>query len=177
MMQLFYLIASQSENATFGFNTNFLEANVINIVILLSGLIYVLKNFLGSMLNARQEKVLSAIRESEERLEQAKSRLTEAEKQLTQTQIIINQIIKEAEGTAQKVRESILAQGKSDIERLTIAGKVSISTAEYQVKQQIQRQIISLAINKVTLELQSQLTPSMQSKTIDSSIAQLGGKL
>ena len=177
MMQLFYFIVSQTEDSAFGFNTNFLEANVINIVILLSGLIYVLRNFLGSMLNARQEKVLLVISESEERLEQAKNRLTEAEKQLTQTQIIINQIIKEAEGTAQKVRESILAQGKSDIERLTIAGKVSISTAEYQDKQQIQREIISLAINKVTLELQSQLTPSMQSKTIDSSIAQLGGKL
>ena len=177
MMQLFYFIANQDISATFSFNTNFLEANVINIIILLSGLIYVLRKFLGSMLNARQEKVLLAIRESEDRLEQAKNRLAEAEKKLTQTQIIINQIIKEAEGTAQKVREFILAQGKSDIERLTVAGKASISTAEYQVKQQIQKQIISLAINKVTLELQSQVTPSMQSKIIDSSIARLGGKL
>lgn len=177
MLQLFYFIGNQNTDTAFSFNTDFLEANVINISILLSGLIYVLRKFLGSMLSARQEKVLLAIRESEDRLEQARNRLAEAEKKLTQTQIIINQVIKEAQGTAQKVRESILAQGKSDIERLTVAGKASISTAEYQVKQQIQRQIISLAINKVTLELQNQVTPAMQSKIIDSSIAQLGGKL
>ena len=177
MIQIFHLVASQYPNEGFSFNPDFLEANVINIIILLSGLVYVLKKFLGSILNLRQEKVLSAIGESEERLQQAKVRLAEAEKQLDQTQVIIGQIIKEAEGTAQKVRESILAQGKSDIERLTIAGKASISTAEYQVKQQIQQQIISLAINKVTSELQKQVTPSMQTKIIDSSIAQLGGKL
>nr|YP_009244266.1 ATP synthase CFO B chain subunit I [Gelidium vagum]AMK96508.1 ATP synthase CFO B chain subunit I [Gelidium vagum] len=177
MMQTFYLIANQHLKEGFAFNTDFLEANVINIVILLSGLIYVLRKFLGSILNVRQEKVLSAISESEERLQQAKVRLAEAEKQLNQTQIIIGQIIKEAEGTAQKVHESILAQGKSDIERLTIAGKASILTAEYQVKQQIQQQIISLAINKVTSELQNQVTPSMQANIINSSIDQLGGKL
>lgn len=177
MIQLFYFLANENQSQVFSFNPNFLEANVINIIILLSGLIYVLKKFLGSILSIRQERVLSAIQESEERLQQARARLMEAEKQLAQTQVIINQIIREAEGTAQKVRESILAQGKSDIERLTIAGKASISTAEYQVKQQIQHQITSLAINRVTSELQNQVTPSMQAAIIDSSIAQLGGKL
>nr|QJH88277.1 AtpF [Pterocladia lucida] len=177
MIQLFYLVANEHQTEVFALNPDFLEANVINIGILLSGLIYVLKQFLGSILNTRQEKVLSAIQESEERLQQARVRLIEAEKQLAQTEVIISQIIKEAEGTAQKVRESILSQGKLDIERLTIAGKISISTAEYQVKQQIQHQITSLAISKVTSELQNQVTPSMQSTIIDSSIAQLGGRL
>lgn len=177
MVQLFYILVSEHNSKTFAFNPDFLGANVINIVFLLSGLIYVLKQFLGSILVTRQQKVLLSIQESEERLQQAKTRLAEAEKQLAQTQIIINQIIREAEGTAQKVRESILSQGKSDIERLTIAGKVSISTAEYQVKQQIQHQITSLAISRVTSELQKKVTPSMQSTIIDSSIMQLGGQL
>uniref|UniRef100_UPI003002AF4C ATP synthase CF0 subunit I n=1 Tax=Anunuuluaehu liula TaxID=3049639 RepID=UPI003002AF4C len=164
-----------AEHQVLSFNSNFLEANVINIVFLLSGLIYVLKQFLGSVLSIRQQKVLAAIQESEERLQQANMRLEESEKQLAQTQMVIAQIKQEAELTAQKVRESILAQGKLDIERLTAAGKASIATAENQVRQQIQQQITTLAINRVSLQLQSQVTSNIQSKIIDNNIAQLGG--
>nr|YP_008144900.1 ATP synthase subunit b [Grateloupia taiwanensis]AGO19746.1 ATP synthase subunit b [Grateloupia taiwanensis] len=172
--QIFSIFATYHEQQGLRFNSNFLEANVINIALLLFGLIYVLKQFLGSILVARQEKVLSAIQESEERLQQANIRLAESEKQLAQTQIVINQIIQEAESIAQKVRQSILDQGKSDIERLTIASKASISTAESQVRQQIQQQITALAISKVTLQLQNQVTSAMQATIIDSNIAQLG---
>ena len=42
----------------FGFNSNFLEANVINIVILASGVFYLGRNFLSSALELRQQKTL-----------------------------------------------------------------------------------------------------------------------
>lgn len=178
-IQVFQIISDQLVFANTGvsFNTNFLEANVINIALLLSGLIYVLKQFLGSILLSRYDKVLFAIHESEERLEQANLRLAESEKQLEQTQIIIDQITQEAELTAQTVRESILKQGESDIERLTFASKASISAAEYQVRQQIQQQITSLAIQKVHTQLQEQMTISMQEKIINTNIMELGGQL
>nr|YP_009510431.1 ATP synthase CF0 subunit I [Gracilaria caudata]YP_010196148.1 ATP synthase CF0 subunit I [Gracilaria caudata]AXI96104.1 ATP synthase CF0 subunit I [Gracilaria caudata]UAD83545.1 ATP synthase CF0 subunit I [Gracilaria caudata] len=178
-MQVFNIIANFETNIKEGisFNTDFLEANVINILLLLSGLIYVLKEFLGSILVTRQEKVLLAIQESEERLQQANLRLSESEKQLAQTQMVITQIIKEAELTAQKVRQSILDQGKADVNKLISASKASIATAEIQIKQQIQLQITSLAIKRVTMQLQNQITPALQSKIIDNNIAQLGGHL
>nr|UAD84162.1 ATP synthase CF0 subunit I [Gracilaria changii] len=178
-MQVISIIANSDANLNEGisFNTDFLEANVINILLLLSGLIYVLKEFLGSILVNRQEKVLIAIQESEERLRQANLRLSESEKQLAQTQIVITQIINEAESTAQKVRQSILDQGKADINKLISASKTSIATAEIQIKQQIQLQITSLAIKRVTMQLQNQITPALQTKIIDNNISQLGGNL
>lgn len=176
-MQMFQLISQEYSNIGVSFNPDFLEANVLNILLLLSGLIYVLKQFLGSILSIRQEKVLFAIRESEERLEQAKNRLSEAQKQLTQTQLIINQITEEAELIAQKVRQSILEQGKFDIDKLTESSKVSIKSAENQVRQQICQQITALAINKVSLQLQNQMTPAIQMKIIDNSIIQLRGDI
>nr|YP_009314107.1 ATP synthase CF0 subunit I [Izziella formosana]SCW22361.1 ATP synthase CF0 subunit I [Izziella formosana] len=173
-LQIFTRIAHSKE---FGFNPDFLEANVINIALLLSGLIYILKNFLGSTLINRQEKVLLAIQESEERLKQANERLAEAEKQLAQTQIVIAQIKQEAERTAQKVRDSILNQGKIDIEKLTAAGKNSIANAEQQIKKQIQQQIATLAIHRVTIELEENMSDSMQLSMIDNNINKLGSKL
>lgn len=177
MIRIFETFAEQHAQQGLSFNSNFLEANVINILLLVSGLIYVLKNFLGSMLSIRQNRVLSSIQEAEERLQQANMRLAESEKQLAQTQVVIAQIKQEAELTAQKVRESILAQGKLDIERLAMAGKASIATAESQVRQQIQHQITALAINRVSLQLQNQVTSSIQAQLIDQNILEIGGNI
>lgn len=176
-MQIFYYVTQRYLGLNISLNTNFLEANVLNISLLLLGLIYVLKQFLGSILSIRQEKVLLAINESEERLNQAKIRLSEAEKQLSQAQILIKQILDEAEITAQKVRHSILDQGKSDIQRLTLSSKTSIRYAENQVKQQIQQHITSLAINEVNFKLRNQITLTMQNEIINKNIIQLEGNI
>nr|YP_010902669.1 ATP synthase CF0 subunit I [Hypnea nidulans]WCH54524.1 ATP synthase CF0 subunit I [Hypnea nidulans] len=177
IIRIFTICTNENNHSAISLNSNFLEANVINILLLLFGLIYVLKQFLGSALLVRQDKVLSAIQEAEERLQQANLRLNESEKQLAQTKIVIKQIEEEASLTAQKVRESILSQGKLDIERLTSAGKATLSIAENQVRQEIQQRIITLAISKVATQLQSQVTLIMQSKIIDYSIMQLGEKI
>nr|YP_010619075.1 ATP synthase CF0 subunit I [Pterosiphonia complanata]WAX03088.1 ATP synthase CF0 subunit I [Pterosiphonia complanata] len=176
-MKIFEIVSQQLLYSGVSFNSNFLEANVLNILILLISLIYVLQKFLGSILVDRQSKVLFAINESEERLKQANVRLSEAEKQLAQTQLIINEIINEAEITAKKVRESILEQGKFDIEKLTKSSKASVKSAENQVRLQIQQQITALAIQKVGVELKSQMNFIMQEKIIDQGIMHLEGKI
>jgi F-type H+-transporting ATPase subunit b len=168
---------STASTSGFGFNSNFLEANVINIVILASGVVYLGRNFLTSALELRQQKITEALQEAEDRLQQANLRLTEAEKQMAQAKVVIEQIKKEAENTARKVKETILAQGKLDIERLTNAGKSSIEKAEIQIKKQIQQHITTLALKRVSTQLKEYLTPSMQSKLIDSNISQLGGQI
>jgi F-type H+-transporting ATPase subunit b len=162
---------------SFGFNTNFLEANVINIVILASGVVYLGRNFLTSALELRQQKIAEALQEAEDRLKQANIRLTESEKQMAQARVVIDQIKKEAENTARKVKETILAQGKLDIERLTNTGKSSIEKAEIQIKKQIQQHITSLALKRVSSQLKDYMTPNLQSKVIDSNITQLGGQI
>jgi len=176
---VFRLISEElsQHNHGISFNSNFLEANVLNIMLLLFGLIYVLKQFLGSVLIIRQEKVLFAISECEERLEQANNRLSESEKQLEQTQVAINQILNEAKTTAQKVRQSILSKGKIDVEKLIQASKANITVAENQIKQQIKQKITALAIQKVSTQLQIQVDSAMQAKIIDSSIIKLKGDI
>ena len=170
-------LAELSSGKGFGFNSNFLEANVLNIALLVSGVFYLGKNFLTSALELRQQKVTEAIQEAEERLQQANTRLLDSEKQLTEAQTVIAKIKKEAETTARTVKETILAQGKLDIERLTNNGKSSIEKAELQIKKQIQQRITNLAIERVSTQLKDYMTPSLQSKVIDNNISELGGQL
>ena len=176
-IELFNILAIHAEVQSFGFNSNFLEANVVNILLLFFGLVYVLRQFLGALLSTRQQKVLAAIQESEERLQKANIRLTESEKQFKQTEMVIQQIEQEAIVTAAKVRQSILDQGKLDIERLTEAGNASIAVAERKVRDQIRQQITRLAIRQVRSDLKQQMTSVIQSKIIDENIVQLGDKL
>nr|YP_009296403.1 ATP synthase CFO B chain subunit I [Thorea hispida]AOM65338.1 ATP synthase CFO B chain subunit I [Thorea hispida]ARX95898.1 ATP synthase CFO B chain subunit I [Thorea hispida] len=177
LIQLFGLFSLDHPHHQLGFNPNILETNVINIIILLSGLIYVLKNFLGSSLSIRQEKVLIAIQEAEEKLNQATIRLEQSKNQLKQTQDIIANINHQANLTAQKVQKDIIQQGKIDIEKLTQSSKASIANAKEQIKKQIQKQIINLAIHRVFMELNNQLTSEIQSSIIDKKISQLNIKL
>lgn len=87
-------LAELSSGKGFGFNSNFLEANVLNIALLVSGVFYLGKNFLTSALELRQQKVTEAIQEAEERLQQANTRLLDSEKQLTEAQTVIAKIKK-----------------------------------------------------------------------------------
>ena len=158
-------------------NTDFLEANVVNIFLLLFGLIYILRKFLGESLRTRQKNVCQAIQEAEESLRKAYQRYLECEKQFKQTEIVIKQIEQEAMVAAEKVRDSILLQGKSYIERLTENSKISIDIAERQVKENIQIQITNLAMLKVKEDLREQITSAMHIQIIDENIAELGEKI
>lgn len=175
--QIFFIIAEGHSSKGFGINTNILDTNIINLGILITLLVYVGKQAVSSLLENRQQKVLNSLQEAEERQSQANTRLAEAQTQLAQTQIVISEIKKEAEITAQQVRESTFNQGKIDIERLVASGKVSISSAEIQVKKKLLQQVASLAVERVLSQLKAEISAEMQSKIIDDNIASLGGQL
>ena len=118
-------------------NLDIFEANLVNIALLVGGLYYLLSGVLAESLSERQQKILGAIQESEEKLEEATTRLTEGETKLAQAQIVIESIQKDAEQTAAQVKSSILTDGKAEIERLTSSAKAQITTIEARVRKQI----------------------------------------
>jgi F0F1-type ATP synthase membrane subunit b/b' len=162
---------------SFGFNSNILEANVFNIAILVTGVVYLGRNFLTSILSLRQQQIIESINEAEERLQQAHLRLIESEKQMTHSKLLMEQIIKEAEITAEKVAENTQALGRLDIVKLTNSGRSTIEKAELQVKKQIQVQITNLMIKKVSSQLKEIMNSTNQSKLIDLNISQLRGQI
>ena len=149
------------------------ETNVINITILLGGLIYLLSGALSDSLSERQQKILGAIQESEERLEEATTRLAESETQLTQAQIVIDSIKKDAESTAKQVKSAVLNDGKTEIERLTSAAKSQINTIEAKVRKQISDYVAALALKRITLQLEGKLNAGLQQQIIDRNILKL----
>ena len=159
----------------FGLNTDILETNIINLVILWFGLFSFLKDPLVSSLDERKSKIQIAIQEAEEQLEQAKTRLQEAEKQSSQLQLVLDPIKAEAESSAKNLKDSILAQGKNDIEAITVRAKGQIFSLEGQIKEEIFSHVIDLALKRVQSQLETNLSQDMQVKIIDANISRLGG--
>ena len=155
------------------FNPDIFEANLVNLIILVGGLFYLLSGALSESLSERQQKILGAIQESEERLEEATKKLADSETQLAQAQLVIESIGKDAEVTAQQVKSTILTDGKSEIERLTAAAKGQISTIESRVRKQISDYVVTLALKRITMQLEGKLTSGLQQQIIDRNISKL----
>jgi F-type H+-transporting ATPase subunit b len=154
-------------------NTDIFETNLINITILVGGLFYLLSGALSESLTERQQKILGAIQESEERLQEATTRLTESETQLAQAQIVIDSIQKDAEVTAKQVKSSVLTEGKTEIERLTATAKAQIGTIEARVRKQISDYVATLALQRITMQLEGKLNSSVQQQIVDRNISKL----
>ena len=157
------------------FNGDIFEANLVNLILLDGGLFYLLSGALSESLSERQQKILGAIQESEERLQEATTRLTESETQLAQAQMVIDTIQKDAEQTASQVKSSILTDGKTEIERLTSSAKAQIGTIEAKVRKQISDYVASLALQRITAQLEGKLNSSLQQQIIDRNISKLAG--
>lgn len=165
--------SGQISDLAIGLNPDIFETNVINITILLGGIIYLGSNALSAALSERQQKIVGAIQEAEERLQQAVDRLAESEKQLAQAQIVIDSIKTDAEKTAQQVKNAILNDGKEEIERLTTAAKSQIVSIEAKVRKQISDYVVTLALKRVTVQLEGKLTSNLQQQIIDRNISKL----
>ena len=165
--------SGQISDLSVSLNLDIFETNVINISILLGGIIYLGSNALSESLSERQQKIVGAIQEAEERLTQATSRLAEGEKQLAQAQLVVESIKKDAQTTAQQVKSGILTEGKAEIERLTSTAKSQIGTIESKVRKQISDYVVALALKRVTLQLEGKLNANLQQQIIDRNISKL----
>ena len=154
-------------------NLDIFEANLVNLVLLDGGLFYLLSGALSESLSERQQRILGAIQESEEKLQEATTRLTEGETKLAQAQIVIESIQKDAQQTAAQVKSTILTDGKAEIERLTAAAKLQIGTIENRVRKQISDYVATLALQRITMQLEGKLNSSLQQQIIDRNISKL----
>ena len=165
--------STQISDLEVSLNTDIFETNVINITLLAGGLFYLLSGALSDSLSERQQKILGAIQESEERLQESVTRLTESETQLAQAAMVIESIQKDAEQTAKQVKSSILNDGKSEIERLTSTAKAQIVTIENRVRKQISDYVVTLALKRITMQLEGKLNSNLQQQIINRNISKL----
>jgi F-type H+-transporting ATPase subunit b len=174
-MEIFLNTSTLLNSGNFSLNTDILETNLINIVVLVIVLVQFVGGALTTSLADRKQKIIDNVNDAETRLSEAKERLNEANIQLAQTKVAIDKIVQELQVTkvniikagADRIYQEMLTQMK--------ASELAISLQEQKLLTQIKQQIITLAIKRVVTKLKQDLTISQHVLIINKCIKRLGG--
>ena len=138
----------------FGFNTNLLETNILNLAVVLPLVFSLGKDTLTSILDNRREKILSSLRSADDRFKQAQLELDAAKSELALA--------------AEKVKE-IQSEGQKTMEALRLE--------EEKVVKTFRQQLISVAFEKAIEGIRSRMDEKLHRKYIDAKIALMNSSL
>ncbi|MDA0266983.1 MAG: F0F1 ATP synthase subunit B [Cyanobacteria bacterium] len=164
-----------TEKGGFGFHFDLLEANLINLSIVIGVLVYFGSKFLGSTLEGRRNTIEEAIRDAERRQSEAKAALAEQQQKLALAKTEAEGILKQAQENAQKAHQAILEQAQVDIERMKASAAQDLSSQQDRVVRDLRQRVVDMALADVQERLPERLTGDIQHRLIDKSIAMLGG--
>jgi F-type H+-transporting ATPase subunit b len=166
-----HLLASHSG---FGLNLNLFETNIINLAIVIAGLVYFLKGFLGGILERRRSAILTDLKDAEDRLATATTSLAAAQKDLAEAQVKAESIRAEGLSRAEGIRLESEKRTVEEMARMKQDSASDLDAEAARVTGQLRREAARLAIEKALAALPGKLDSKAQAKLIDQSIQSLG---
>jgi F-type H+-transporting ATPase subunit b len=157
-------------------NPDLIEANLVNLVLVLVFLFVFGGKFLNNILTERREAIEIAIKDTEDRQQQAASALTVAKKNLAEAQAEAANIRQTATTSAANAKAEIAAKAAADIERMQQLAAASTDSEQDKAIAELRARVTALAIERAEAQLKDLLTASAQTELVDRSIAMVGGK-
>jgi F-type H+-transporting ATPase subunit b len=167
----FHLLAS---HGGFGINLDLFETNIINLAIVIAGLVWFLRGFLGGILERRRERILAELKDAEERLEAAVKALAEAQESLGEARTRAEKIRADGHARAEAIRLESERNTVQEMARLKQDSQSDLDAEAARVSKQLQRQAAQMAIEKALASLPARLDAKAQARLIDQSIQSLG---
>ncbi len=147
----------------FGFNTNILETNIINLAVVLAVVITFVGDALRSLLENRKQTVLNNLREADQRASEAQEKLNQAQAQLELAKKKATEIREQGITTAEQEKLQTIRQAEKDVVRLEELKDETIKLQQQKALSQISQQVVSLALTKVREKLKKSLDDSFHS--------------
>lgn len=166
--------ALASHGGGFGLNLNPFETNIINLAIVIAGLVYFLRGFLGGILERRRSAILSDLKDAEDRLSTATVAVAKAQQELTEAQAKADRILTDGRSRAQAIRLDNEKRTVEEMARLKQDSASDLQSEASRVSDQLRREAARLAIEKALASLPGRLNAKTQARLIDQSIQSLG---
>jgi F-type H+-transporting ATPase subunit b len=147
----------------FGFNTNLLETNVLNLAVVVAVVVIYIGDALKSLLANRKQTILNNFQEADKRALEAESRLKEAQKQFDEAQAKAKQITDQAVLTIERERNQIVQQNQEDIQRLSVMQKEVLQLEQQKAQSELAQKLVKLALHQVNEKLTQRLNASVHS--------------
>ncbi|AFY94115.1 F0F1 ATP synthase subunit B [Chamaesiphon minutus] len=171
-----FLFLATSEGGGFRLNTDFIEANLVNLVLVLIFVFVFGRKLLTEILTERRLAIETAIQDTEARQKQAISALEVAKKNLAQAQTEAENIRKTATISAENAKAEIAAKAAADIERMKELAAADTNTEQDKAIAELRARVTKLAMERAESQLKNLLNDSAQAQLVDRSIALVGDK-
>ena len=145
----------------FGFNTNILETNVLNLAVVLAIVITYVGDALRGLLANRKQTILNNFREADQRASEAQDRLNQARLQLEKAKTKADEISQQAIFTVDQEKKQILLQTQEDIKRLSILQQETLKFEQQKAQNELAQKLVRLALQQVREKLQQRLNSSI----------------
>ncbi len=173
-----HLLASEmaeAEGGGFGLNFDLLEANVINLAIVIGILVYFGKGFLTNTLGKRSEGIAKALSEAKVKQAETAKLLAAEQAKLKNAQAEAAGIVAKASGDAERAKAAILDAAATEVARMKEAAVADLGNEEARIMRDLRLRIAELAMAQAESQLPDRLNEGSQQRLIDRSISSVGG--
>nr|YP_009674469.1 ATP synthase CF0 B subunit [Erigeron breviscapus]YP_010120084.1 ATP synthase CF0 B subunit [Erigeron multiradiatus]YP_011036110.1 ATP synthase CF0 subunit I [Erigeron patentisquamus]QDK59468.1 ATP synthase CF0 B subunit [Erigeron breviscapus]QID76480.1 ATP synthase CF0 subunit I [Erigeron breviscapus]QRC36815.1 ATP synthase CF0 B subunit [Erigeron multiradiatus]QRI59419.1 ATP synthase CF0 B subunit [Erigeron breviscapus]WRI64559.1 ATP synthase CF0 subunit I [Erigeron breviscapus] len=159
---------------SFGFNTDILATNLINLSVVLGVLIFFGKGVLSDLLDNRKQRILNTIRNSEELREGAIDQLEKARARLRKVEIEADQFRVNGYSEIEREKLNLIDSTYKTLEQLENYKNETIIFEQQKASNQVRQRVFQQALQGALGTLNSCLNNELHLRTISANIGILG---
>nr|YP_010731417.1 ATP synthase CF0 subunit I [Beesia deltophylla]QYK19622.1 CF0 subunit I [Beesia deltophylla]WEG39582.1 ATP synthase CF0 subunit I [Beesia deltophylla]WEG39664.1 ATP synthase CF0 subunit I [Beesia deltophylla]WEG39746.1 ATP synthase CF0 subunit I [Beesia deltophylla] len=159
---------------SFGFNTDILATNPINLSVVLGVLIFFGKGVLSDLLDNRKQRILSTIRNSEELREGAIEKLEKAKARLRKVKMEADEFRVNGYSEIEREKLNLINSTYQNLERLENYKNETIQFEQQRAINQVRQRVFKQALQGALGTLNSCLNNELHLRTISANIGMLG---
>nr|YP_010899110.1 ATP synthase CF0 subunit I [Actaea purpurea]WHN57044.1 ATP synthase CF0 subunit I [Actaea purpurea]WHN57128.1 ATP synthase CF0 subunit I [Actaea purpurea]WHN57212.1 ATP synthase CF0 subunit I [Actaea purpurea]WHN57296.1 ATP synthase CF0 subunit I [Actaea purpurea]WHN57380.1 ATP synthase CF0 subunit I [Actaea purpurea] len=159
---------------SFGFNTDILATNPINLSVVLGVLIFFGKGVLSDLLDNRKQRILSTIRNSEELREGAIEKLEKAKARLRKVKIEADEFRVNGYSEIEREKLNLINSTYQNLERLENYKNETIQFEQQRAINQVRQRVFQQALQGALGTLNSCLNNELHLRTISANIGMFG---
>nr|YP_010437080.1 AtpF [Vinca major]UTA96778.1 AtpF [Vinca major] len=159
---------------SFGFNTDILSTNLINLSVVLGVLIFFGKGVLSDLLDNRKQRILNTIRNSEELRGGAIEQLEKARARLRKVEIEADQFRVNGYSEIEREKLNLIHSTSKTLEQLENYKNEIIQFEQQRAINQVRQRVFQQALRGALGTLNSCLNNELHLRTISANIGMLG---
>nr|YP_010184268.1 ATP synthase CF0 subunit I [Tricyrtis formosana]QJS35087.1 ATP synthase CF0 B subunit subunit I [Tricyrtis macropoda]QVG63114.1 ATP synthase CF0 subunit I [Tricyrtis formosana] len=159
---------------SFGFNTDILATNLINLSVVLGVLIFFGKGVLNDLLDNRKQRILSTIRNSEELRKGAIEQLERARARLRKVEIEADEYRMNGYSEIEREKVNLINATSDSLERLENYKNETLHFEQQRAINQVRQRVFQQALQGALGTLNSCLNSELHFRTISANIGTLG---
>nr|YP_010722247.1 ATP synthase CF0 subunit I [Smallanthus sonchifolius]WDV10003.1 ATP synthase CF0 subunit I [Smallanthus sonchifolius]WDV10089.1 ATP synthase CF0 subunit I [Smallanthus sonchifolius] len=156
--------------ASFGFNTDILATNLINLSVVLGVLIFFGKGVLSDLLDNRKQRILNTIRNSEELREGAIEQLEKARARLRKVEIEADEFRVNGYSEIEREKLNLIDSTYKTLEQLENYKNETINFEQQKASNQVRQRVFQQALQGALGTLNSCLNNELHLRTISANI-------